>query len=383
LIGYELEEEAAVDPNAAALTLYWQAAEPVSSPATVYVRWAGDAFAGEPDVSTGQHPANNYYPTTAWAPGEIVPDFHLLPHPILKERQELDLQVALAPPFTPPDELSWQTVTSVQVAATRVLPVARPLRAQIGPVVVTAVDVPPQIRPQKELRLRLAGFGALEGLQFSLLPLGTEIARNGWRLARHLPAAASGAPRTLATALPTDLGNGRYRLVATHPAANAVCGWLAPASSGCVLAQLEISGVPLPAGAVNFDDKIALLSMEVDNTHLQPGGRLQVDLTWQSLAPMAENYTVFVQVIDGRDQIVGQVDAWPSQGTYPTGQWQPGETIEDPYLVQLDGDLAPGAYRLHVGWYLLGSLRRLPVLNEDGVPVDDKVVLSGLTVPQP
>lgn len=381
LIGYELEKEAAVDPDAAALTLYWQAADPVSSPTTVYVRWAGDAFVGDPDVSTGQHPANNYYPTTAWERGEVVPDFHLLPHPILNERQVLDLQVALAPPFTPPDELRWQTVTSVEVAPTRTLAAARPLRAQIGPVLVTAVDFPRQIRPQKELPLRLAGFGALEGLQFSLLPLDTEVAREGWRPATNLPVAASSVARALATDLPADLGSGRYYLVASYPGANAVCGWLAPSSSGCVLGEVEVSGVPLPAGTVNFDDKIALLSMEVGDSRLQPGGRLHVDLTWQSLAPMAENYTVFVQVIDGRDQIVGQVDAWPLQGTYPTSQWQPGETIEDPYVVQLDGDLAPGAYRLHAGWYLLGTLRRLPVLNEDGVPIDDKVLLSGLTAP--
>jgi hypothetical protein len=147
------------------------------------------------------------------------------------------------------------------------------------------------------------------------------------------------------------------------------------------LGEVEISGVPLPAGATNFADKIALLAIDTPSTRLQPGGDLHVTLTWQSLAPMAEDYTVFVQVLDAQDRLVGQVDAWPRQGTYPTSQWRPGEVIQDPYVVQLDSNLPPGAYRLQVGWYLLADLRRLPVLNQEGAPVDDKVLLPGLVVP--
>jgi hypothetical protein len=78
---------------------------------------------------------------------------------------------------------------------------------------------------------------------------------------------------------------------------------------------------------------------------------------------------------------VGQEDAFPLQGTLPTSQWRPGQTLTDPYQIQLDGDLPPGQYRLIVGWYLLADLRRLPVLNDAGVPIDDKVTVPGLTVP--
>ena len=57
-------------------------------------------------------------------------------------------------------------------------------------------------------------------------------------------------------------------------------------------------------------------------------------MSWQALAPLEEDYTVFVQVLDSEDNIVGQVDSWPVQGTFPTGRWQPGEVVEDPYLVR-------------------------------------------------
>jgi hypothetical protein len=132
--------------------------------------------------------------------------------------------------------------------------------------------------------------------------------------------------------------------------------------------------VPLPERAVNFNDQIALLDIDVEPTTLPPGGLLDVVIHWQSLAPMSEDYTVFVQVLDAQDRIVGQVDAWPRQGTYPTSQWSPGETVRDPYQIWLDGDLPPGNYRLQVGWYLLATLRRLPVLDAAGTPVDDKLI---------
>ena len=88
---------------------------------------------------------------------------------------------------------------------------------------------------------------------------------------------------------------------------------------------------------------------------------------------MDADYTVFVQVLDAADRLVGQVDAWPVQGTFPTSQWTPGQTVADPYLVQLSADLPPGDYRLHVGLYLLATLQRLAVVDQRGTAIDDKV----------
>jgi hypothetical protein len=90
---------------------------------------------------------------------------------------------------------------------------------------------------------------------------------------------------------------------------------------------------------------------------------------------MEEDYTVFVQVVDEQDRIVGQADSWPLQGTFPTSQWLMGEILWDPYLVRLSEDLQPGQYRLYVGWYLLGTQRRLSVVDEAGTAVNDKVVV--------
>lgn len=143
-----------------------------------------------------------------------------------------------------------------------------------------------------------------------------------------------------------------------------------------MVAEIAISGAPLPEGATNFNDRIALLGVELAPGNLTPGGQLPVTLTWQGLAELSEDYTVFVQVLDAADRIVGQVDSWPVQGTRPTSTWPPGEVITDPHVVQLSADMLPGSYRVIVGLYLLATGERLPVVDEAGAAVEDKVVVG-------
>ncbi len=381
LIGVDLQEKLAVDPDAAAVTLFWQADALLAEPHYVYLRWAGVDFVTDPLVKSGQHPAGNTYPTGAWQPGEIVPDFHLLPKPVSDQAQELKLQVAVGPAFTPPEELAWQTVKNVTIPAARERELGQPLRAQNGRVMLSGVQFPVEIRPQTPLPLILTGYGNhVRDLELSLQPIGIELANT----TNETPPATAGASQTpfaYATQVDTDVPNGRYYLFSHDPKAPSICGWLAPQTNGCILGEVTISGVALPDGATNYEDKIALLEVDLPQQRLQPGGQLPISLRWQSLSPVDEDYTVFIQVLDDQDKIVGQVDAWPMQGTYPTSQWKPGEIMDDPYLVQLDADLPAGQYRLQIGWYLLSTLRRLPVLDEDGSPLDDKMTIENLVVP--
>ena len=67
---------------------------------------------------------------------------------------------------------------------------------------------------------------------------------------------------------------------------------------------------------------------------------------------------------------------------YPPGipRVLPGERITDPYIIQLPADAPPGAYQAEIGLYLLSTGQRLPMLNANGVPVDDRLLLPGLQV---
>jgi hypothetical protein len=367
LLAYEAAAANGYAPRTAALILYWQATAPTEEFLYVYVRWQGH----DPLYAAGQHPAHNNYPTLAWRAGEVVPDFYLLPHPISAAPQRLALQVAVAPPFTPAADLAWQTVTTLTLPETGELPLARPFRMHIPGAALSGTQFPAQIRPQTPLRLLLTGYGAplVAGDDQALLPN------------RQSPIADLLSPISYAVLLDGLAENGRFPLVVRPGKGKAICGWLQTGRDACTLGVVEISGAPLPAGAVNFADKIALMEITIPDTRLQPGGVLPLTLTWQGLAPLAADYTVFVQVLDANDRIVGQVDAWPVQGTRPTSQWVPGQIITDPYAVQLAAELPPGEYRLIVGWYLLADLRRLPLLDTSGNVVDDRVVVDGLIRP--
>lgn len=393
LVGYALEPVAVVDAGYTAVTLYWQADEPVNEVLHVYVN-----FKGYP-TSHGQHPANNFYPTNAWQPGEIVPDYHLLPRPltIKSERlsEPLTLQAALAAPFTPPDQLVWQPVTTfltLEDGFSQVNPTTH-LRSQVGLQMLVGLTFPSSIRPQATLPLTIKGYGHNSpSFDIDLRPVNE---KKPVPLPLYADAIPVGPPHIWRFELTADLPVGNYEMIArdttsaddcqigqrgcSKPAS--FCGWMQAATEGCVLGVVEISGVALPDTAVNYQDQIALLDITVAEQTLQPGGQLHVTLNWQALEPLAENYTLFLQVVNEHDHIVGQVDSWPVQGTFPTSQWSPGKMVNDAYTIQLASELPPGPYRLLVGWYLLGTSRRLPILNQEGAAVDDKWVMPGLSVP--
>jgi hypothetical protein len=132
--------------------------------------------------------------------------------------------------------------------------------------------------------------------------------------------------------------------------------------------------------AINFDNRILLLGYNLDREQIRPGEALELSLTWQCLQRMVEDYTVFVHILGKEQRIWGQEDVWPVHGTYPTNQWKEGEIIEDTHSVRLSYEVPPGEYQIEVGLYLLSTMARLPVLDEEMRPVDDKVIIEGITV---
>jgi hypothetical protein len=373
------------------MTFYWQSDEPVTEVQLIYIRWLGSEGGSQP---ASQHPANNYYPTVAWKPGEIVVDFHTLPLPPLNKNLEVALQVALAPPFSDESELAWQTVTPIRfdgpisfdgpIRFNGPVPVSnpQPQRLMLGPVLVDGASFQDTIRPGDDLTIWLSGSATnQEELILALAPVNSS--ENQVELKDPIVKNIAIRPLddnrfVLSSPLPAELPDGTYELVISHPSGSNKCGWLSPLSSVCSLGTISVRVGYLPAGAVNFDDKIAMLSVKVNPFQLQPGGVLDVELQWQTLSPMLQDYTIFLQVLDKADNIVGQVDSWPLQGTYPTSSWEPGEIVDDAFRIQLDSELSPGPYKLHLGWYLLEDLRRLPLLNEVGQATDDKLQVPGL-----
>ncbi len=95
----------------------------------------------------------------------------------------------------------------------------------------------------------------------------------------------------------------------------------------------------------------------------------RVTLCWQSLAPLADDYHVFVHLYDPSGTLLAAGDGPPMGGAFPTSLWQPGDVILDvhplPPLVE-GGRVAVGLYRLEDGV-------RLPV-TIGGTPVPDAAI---------
>lgn len=89
-----------------------------------------------------------------------------------------------------------------------------------------------------------------------------------------------------------------------------------------------------------------------------PGDILQVALAWTTGAALAEDYMVFIQVLDGANHLVGQRDAPP---LVAAPAWTPGQNIADMHGVFIEPGTPPGRHRLIAGLYHPGTGQRLPV----------------------
>jgi len=136
---------------------------------------------------------------------------------------------------------------------------------------------------------------------------------------------------------------------------------------GEVLVLADADALP-GATYINFGDQLALIGFKLDRRTLRPGETLQVTLWWQGVAPMAQDYVVFVHLLLPPDAVWAQHDQMPQAGAARTSTWQVGERIEDTHRLTLPPEAPPGAYRIEVGVYDKDTFARLPVgFSDQGV----------------
>ncbi|HHW86764.1 MAG TPA: phospholipid carrier-dependent glycosyltransferase [Chloroflexi bacterium] len=136
---------------------------------------------------------------------------------------------------------------------------------------------------------------------------------------------------------------------------------------GEVLVLADADALP-GATYINFDNQMALVGFKLDRRTLQPGETLHVTLWWEGLAPMVQDYVVFVHLLLPPDAVWAQQDQMPQAGAAPTSTWQVGERIEDTHQLTLPPEAPAGVYRIEVGVYDKDTLARLPVdFSDQGV----------------
>jgi hypothetical protein len=411
LLGYDAER--GQDGAAWRVTLYWSVRSQPAAAYHVRLRWVGPGghvWWADP----GAHPVAGTNPMVAWRPNEVVADYHEIPADPTIPPGDLRLEVGLFLPFRddgpPRDGVSsasvWQPVVTLAQSAAQpdqglwaAWVTSAPLRRTYGGELwiaagnaaagVTDLGVLPpgemveapltwgRVKGGEErtLRLRWTQGSGTDGQPIQTAPYAGEYPTSAWPVGRTLAG-------KVALAAPSQTGVYTLRagwLDAAGRPLPAHCGWLTPVSDDCPIASLRVAGAARGKG-VNFDNQALLTAARLGQTTRRAGEVLDVDLQWQGLRRWDADYTAFVHLIGPDGKLHGQMDQWPVDGTLATSTWTPGSTVDDPYRVRLAYDAPPGEYQVEVGWYLLATSRRLPVLDASGRPTDDRVVVGTFKV---
>jgi hypothetical protein len=119
-------------------------------------------------------------------------------------------------------------------------------------------------------------------------------------------------------------------------------------------------------------NQIELLGYSLHSTGSQE--TTEVELYWQSQAPVEIDYTAFVQLLDEQNQIIAQADAQPLPNLYPTSRWQPGDVLSERFMLSIAGSELSAGHRWVTGMYDLSTGARLPAYTQQGEPLPDGLV---------
>jgi 4-amino-4-deoxy-L-arabinose transferase-like glycosyltransferase len=108
---------------------------------------------------------------------------------------------------------------------------------------------------------------------------------------------------------------------------------------------------------VVFGGMIRLAGYSLNAEQLFPGDTLDVTLNWQYVAPIPEDLTVTIGLLDANGEILATADG--GVPGYPTSAWRAGVPFQDIRTLTIPSDAAPGALQLYIGWYQVTDGLRL------------------------
>jgi 4-amino-4-deoxy-L-arabinose transferase-like glycosyltransferase len=133
--------------------------------------------------------------------------------------------------------------------------------------------------------------------------------------------------------------------------------------------QLDLAQLAAPRGRtqVVFGSATRLLVVEANPEPVHPGEWTWVKLCWESLAPLEEDYEVFVHFVGPADSLVAIRHTYAGLGRFPTSAWQPGDAFCDTVRIWVEEWApAPGVYDIEVGLYDPERYERLEARDEHG-----------------
>ncbi len=132
-----------------------------------------------------------------------------------------------------------------------------------------------------------------------------------------------------------------------------------------------------------YDHRIRLVGVAIEPARVTPGDTVAVEACWEALAPVAEDYTVYVQLLGQNFTRAGERHTYPGLGRYPTSLWTPGEAFCDVYRIAVEPWVpAPERYQVLVGLYLDDSRDQLTAFDSVGLPNVPPVVGAVTAAPK-
>jgi hypothetical protein len=114
------------------------------------------------------------------------------------------------------------------------------------------------------------------------------------------------------------------------------------------------------------DAQPELVGYEVGRS-VRAGGELPLTLYWRAATRVVRDLYVYIHLYDASGKAIGQWEALPGNGLYPTPLWQPNELIVDHYAVPVSTETeGPQVGRIEVGLTPVGGTVPIPARNPNG-----------------
>ncbi|HSH04770.1 MAG TPA: 6-pyruvoyl-tetrahydropterin synthase-related protein, partial [Anaerolineae bacterium] len=137
--------------------------------------------------------------------------------------------------------------------------------------------------------------------------------------------------------------------------------------------------IPSTPPIANFNNQLQLYPPLIDTTTLSAGSPLTITLPWQTSAPLTAEHSIALHLLDQDQNLFAQADH-QHPGGIPLPRWPANGHLFDTHTLTIPVTAPPGTYQLITYVYHPQTNQRLPLLNQDGLPLGHQHPLTTLTI---
>jgi len=121
---------------------------------------------------------------------------------------------------------------------------------------------------------------------------------------------------------------------------------------------------------------VELIGYEVNPAEARPGDTVTLLTYWRVGQDSDRPLKIFAHLLDATSQVRSGQD----RSGVATAGWRRGDVFVQAHGLALPGDATAGTYQLEIGWYDGETQARLPVLDDQGAAVADRLLLMEMRV---